>query len=187
MSEERPPEEQPDEPLGQQPDEHPGSQPDVDSAEKGWEDEHSAPFEDPDEKKKFGCSPLFVFALLSLCLVLAAIMVPNFIRARSRGQLTACKSNLKNIGTAFEMYSTDWSGKYPATMDLLTPNYLKTIPECPAAGSVTYTMETGESSIYNTAGFQDYYFVQCEGPNHKAVSVPRNYPQYDGIQGLIDR
>jgi type II secretory pathway pseudopilin PulG len=156
--------------------------------ENDWEDDSSAPFEDPDEEKKGGCvSPLFILALLGIFGVLGAIMVPNFIRARSRGQLTACKSNLKNIGTAFEMYSTDWSGKYPANLDLLTPNYLKTIPECPATGDVSYTMKTGSTAAYNTAGFEDYYFIQCEGENHTAVSVPENYPQYDGIQGLIDR
>ena len=103
------------------------------------------------------------------------------------GQLTACKSNLKNLGTAMEMYSTDWSGKYPTEITMLTPNYLKTIPECPTAGEVTYTLQTGENTVYNTAGFQDYYFLQCEGENHTSFSVPENYPQYDGIRGLIER
>ena len=162
--------------------------PEAEGAESDWSDDTNMPFEDPEKKKKGGCiSPLGFFVILGVTGVLAAILVPNFIRARSRGQLTACKSNLKNIGTAFEMYSTDNSGKYPPTMDLLTPNYLKTIPECPAAGRVTYTMRTGENAAYNTAGFQDYYFIQCEGKNHTAVSVPENYPQYDGIQGLLDR
>lgn len=155
-----------------------------------WQEEAGSPFEDPDEKKptRGGCfSPLSILAVGAMFLVLGAILIPNFIRARSRGQLTACKSNLKNIGTAFEMYSTDWSGKYPSTIALLTPNYLKSIPECPAAGSVTYTIETGPKAAYNSHGFEDYYFVQCEGDNHIAVSVPKNYPQYDGISGLIER
>ena len=154
--------------------------------ESDWTDDSNMPFEDPEKKKKGGClSPLGFFVIVGITGVLAAILVPNFIRARSRGQLTACKSNLKNIGTAFEMYSTDFSGMYPKSMDLLTPNYLKTIPECPSAGRVTYTMKT--TAAYNTAGFQDYYFIKCEGGNHTAVSVPENYPQYDGIQGLIER
>jgi hypothetical protein len=103
------------------------------------------------------------------------------------GQLTACKSNLKNMGTAMEMYSTDYSGKYPTDISLLTPNYLKTIPNCPQAGRVTYTLQTGPDAGYNTPGFKDYYFFQCEGDNHKSYDVPPNYPQYDGIRGLIVR
>lgn len=84
------------------------------------------------------------------------------------------------------MYSTDFEGKYPANLDLLTPNYLKTLPECPAAAEVTYTYQSGLNAAYNK-GFEDYYFIQCEGENHSSVSVPANYPQYDGIQGLIER
>lgn len=127
-----------------------------------------------------------VVALLALTCVAGAFLVPNFIRARSRGQLTACKSNLKNIGTAYEMYSTDWSGQYPSTIDKLTPNYLKTIPECPSAGSITYSAMVGQAAN-NNPGFKDYYYVECHGANHTAVSVKANYPAYDGITGLIER
>ena len=162
------------------------SAPVAEQQDSDWTDDSNMPFEDPEKKKKGGClSPLGFFVILGVTGVLAAILVPNFIRARSRGQLTACKSNLKNIGTAFAMYSTDYRGMYPKTLDLLTPNYLKSIPECPSAGRVTYTMKS--TAAYNTAGFQDYYFIRCEGKNHTAVSVAENYPQYDGIQGLIER
>jgi type II secretory pathway pseudopilin PulG len=152
------------------------------------QDDPNSPFEDPDEKKKGGCiSPVGLFCLVGVTAVLGAIVVPNYISSQSRGGITACKSNLKNIGTGLEMYSTDWDGMYPTTFAALTPNYLKTIPECYAAGRVTYTLQTGENVAYNTAGFKDYYFLQCEGANHTSVSVPENYPQYDGVQGLIDR
>ena len=133
------------------------------------------------------------FTLIELMIVIAiiAILCSQFsCRTLSalvaQGQLTACKSNLKNIGTALEMYSTDWSGKYPNPLALtkLTPNYLKSIPECPAAASNTYTLS---STILNPDNYQDYYYVQCAGANHKAVSVTANYPAYNGIQGLIER
>lgn len=140
------------------------------------------------KRRRGGFTLIELMIVIAIIAILAAILVPNFIRARAQGQLTACKSNLKNIGTAMEMYSTDWSGKYPtAGMNLLTPNYLKTIPECPAAGTVTYQASFGTSSAYNSNNFQDYYFIQCGTSNHQSVSVPNNYPQYDGIQGLIER
>ena len=140
--------------------------------------------------ERVGKSSLLANALLcalALPLTVGFLAIMTMRGHRSGGSLTACKSNLKNIGTAMEMYSTDWSGKYPEDINMLTPNYLKTIPECPTANEITYTLQTGESAAYNDQGFKDYYFLQCEGENHTNVSVPANYPQYDGIQGLIER
>lgn len=125
--------------------------------------------------------------LVSIPLLLMFLGMAPFILAPPRGgQLTACKSNLKNLGTAMEMYSTDWSGKYPEDLAMLTPNYLKTIPDCPAAGSATYTLQTGVEAPKNTGGFIDYYILQCEGNFHSAVGVPPNFPQYNGIEGLLE-
>ena len=137
-------------------------------------------------RRSGGFTLIELMIVIAIIAILAAILVPNFIRARAQGQLTACKSNLKNIGTALEMYSTDWSGKYPNPLALtkLTPNYLKSIPECPAAASNTYTLS---STVLNPDNYQDYYYVQCAGANHKAVSVTADYPAYNGIQGLIER
>ena len=59
------------------------------------------------QKKRAGFTLIELMIVIAIIAILAAILVPNFIRARAQGQLTACKSNLKNIGTALEMYSTD--------------------------------------------------------------------------------
>lgn len=138
-------------------------------------------------RRSGGFTLIELMIVIAIIAILAAILVPNFIRARAQGQLTACKSNLKNIGTALEMYSTDWSGKYPTATGILTPNYLKTIPDCPAAASNTYSATFGPAAPMNSQSYQDYYFVHCSGGNHLAVSVTGNYPAYNGIQGLIER
>lgn len=130
---------------------------------------------------------LTIFAVIAVGVVLAALLVPNFIRARSRGQLTACKSNLKNIGTALEMYSTDWAGHYPRNLNQVTPKYLKTIPTCPNSGENRYYYIQGQNLPYNTAHFEDYYVVSCEGSEHTAVNTPAGFPQYDGLRGLYER
>ncbi len=109
--------------------------------------------------------------------------IPRLYRS---GQITACKANLKNLGTAQEMYSTDWSGLYSPDLTHLTPNYLKTIPECPAAGSVTYRLSTGPKAPLNTQGYDQYYLFECAGENHTAVGVPADFPRYNGITEIQD-
>ncbi|MEW6277876.1 MAG: DUF3352 domain-containing protein, partial [Candidatus Eremiobacterota bacterium] len=110
--------------------------------------------------------------------VMPRIMDQNFTRARAQGQYTACKSNLRNIGTALEMYSTDYSGRYPSDMGHLTPNYLKRIPDCPAAGKDTY------SASYEVAATPDAYTLCCKGLSHKALGIPEDYPVYTSWAGL---
>lgn len=103
-----------------------------------------------------------------------------------------CKSNLKNIGTALEMWSTDHEGKYPASLAELTPDYLKYIPACPAAGKDTYSGTY--SSFHDPAGrkfdgqdgVKDCYQFECAGHNHANLDVPANYPNYNGIRGIIE-
>lgn len=101
--------------------------------------------------------------------------------------MTACKSNLKNIGTALEMYSTDNGGKYPEGLDALTPNYLKTIPQCPAAASMTYLAEWGPEAEENTENYPDFYAVRCAGNHHANVNVDPDYPRYTSVAGLLER
>ena len=133
-------------------------------------------------KRSGGFTLIELMIVIAIIAILAAILVPNFIRARAQGQFTACKSNLKNIGTAMEMYSTDASGRYPTNLAGLTPNYLKTIPTCASAGSDTYS-STGFTSKSNP----DAYTVVCMGGNHTAVDAQGDYPQYDSVQGLIEK
>lgn len=119
-------------------------------------------------------------AMASLFFV--AMLVPSLIRARPQGLFTACKSNLKNCGTALEIYSSDFSGRYPTSMHRLTPNYLKTIPTCPAASRDTY------SETYRVGTDPDLFTLVCTGLNHRraGLEVP-NYPQYTSQQSLIER
>lgn len=94
------------------------------------------------------------------------------------GTLTACKSNLKNLGTSLEMYSTDFYSRYPDNLIQVMPNYLKVIPTCPNAGTQTY--------VYTTSPDHLQYTIYCKGNYHKGVNS-ENYPQYDSMEGLIER
>ena len=114
-----------------------------------------------------------------------SLAAPNFVGARSKGQLTACKSNEKNMGTALEMYSTDWSGKYPENTSLLTPNYLKTIPNCPSAGRDTYSESYKRGKVGPAPGVDGYSFY-CSGHNHAEAGLSPNKPAYNAAEGIVE-
>ncbi len=126
---------------------------------------------------KGSCSMAFFAAALTLFFVF--FLFPNLMRPPNRsGYSTACKSNLKNIGTAMEMYSSDSQGRYPPALKYITPYYLKTIPTCASAGKATY------GYIYTTE--PDIYTAWCSGSYHTPMTNP-NYPQYDAVQGLYEK
>jgi serine/threonine protein kinase len=116
-------------------------------------------------------------AVAMMIAILAGILAPNFLRARACGSLTGCKSNTKNIGTAMEMYSSDNQGRYPLTLNQITPNYLRTLPTCPDAGKMTYAYVRREKP--------DNYTAYCSGNYHKG-RMAAGFPQYDAVQGLYD-
>ncbi|MEW6280071.1 MAG: prepilin-type N-terminal cleavage/methylation domain-containing protein [Candidatus Eremiobacterota bacterium] len=133
-------------------------------------------------RKPGGFTLIELMIVIAIIAILAAILVPNFIKARAQAQLSGCKSNLKNIGTALEMYSTDFGGHYPPSLDELEPNYMKEIPDCPSFGDDTY------KAGYVSASVPDAYTVVCSGANHKGAGITvADYPQYNSTQGLVER
>lgn len=133
-----------------------------------------------------GFTLIELMIVIAIIAILAAILVPNFIRARAQGQVTSCKANLKNIGTACEMYATDNGGRYPATLESLKnaangqQPYMKAIPNCPSAGKDTY------SEAYKSASNPDRYIVYCSGTNHSAAGCGEGYPAFTATMGLVE-
>ena len=78
--------------------------------------------------------------VVAIIAVLASIFMPKMKGGRDRAALNACKTNLRHIGVALELYANDYDGHYTTCLtdvptqvplNYLTPNYLKTLPKCP--------------------------------------------------------
>jgi len=54
--------------------------------------------------------------------VLSAILLPALSRARESAQRTTCANNLKQLGTAMELYRLEHKDRYPAKQDPEDPN-----------------------------------------------------------------
>jgi hypothetical protein len=101
-------------------------------------------------------------AMLLVALVFVSSCAPG-CRMRPQGQLTACRSNLRNIGLALEEYACDHGGVYPQTLLQLTPQYLTSVPTCPAAGKDTYSRKFVSSSSGWT--------LMCAGCHHHGAGI----------------
>ena len=82
---------------------------------------------------------MIVVAIIGL---LAAIAIPNFIKARDISQRNACIANLKQLEGAkatwaMETKATD--AAVPTTGNLMgASNYVRETPTCPGGGSYTF-------------------------------------------------
>jgi prepilin-type N-terminal cleavage/methylation domain-containing protein len=58
-----------------------------------------------------------LLVVIAIIAVLAAIIFPVFATARGKARQTACLSNLKQLGTAIQMYAQDYDGLAPYSRD----------------------------------------------------------------------
>lgn len=122
--------------------------------------------------------------------VAAALLLMCFIGAKADAKYRQCQSNCKNIGSALLIYSVDNNGFYPPKLEMLTPEYLKTIPTCSGYEAKIELVKRKRPTYCDTyevsKDFSAYTFY-CGSGDHSLIRVPDNYPQYNSMQGLIPK
>lgn len=106
-----------------------------------------------------GFTLIELLIVVAIIAILAAILIPNFLRARGQARVSATKGNLKNIGTALESYYVS-ANQYTGGLAGLSPDYIRAVPTRPDGGGYGYVTGSGN---------QDY--VVCDSVTDNGITT----------------
>ncbi len=117
---------------------------------------------------------LVVVAILG---ILAAILIPNFIRARASSLLATCQLDLRNVAAALELYYGE-NQAYPLAAtwqtDLVSGGFTRALPKSPIDhADYEYATNTARTA-----------FVLWDGPNKYYQAGITGYVIYTAAGGL---
>ncbi len=114
--------------------------------------------------------------------ILAAILIPNFLRARTNAQVSASKTNLRELATGLETYYVD-NQAYPSDVTLgilVTRAYIRAIPIDPC---------TLQAYIYTPSGGPPPSTYTLQTPSWVGIlcAITANGLTYTPSGGLVQQ
>ena len=100
------------------------------------------------QRKQAGFTLVEIMIVVAIIGLLAAIAIPNFVRARTQSQKNACINNLRQIDGAIQQWALE--NKQAAAAPVVSTDifpYLKSVVMCPSGGTTfsdSYTLATAQ-------------------------------------------
>lgn len=123
----------------------------------------------------------FILIVVGLLVVVSA-----WYHREQTALVRQCESNETDIGTAVLMFCVEHEGRYPASLQELSPSFLRVVPNCPASREpyVLKTMTPKESDWEEPRGF----IIVCPGHARKDIGLRENYPQYhSSVRTIVEK
>ena len=129
--------------------------------------------------RESGFTLIEVMIVIVIVGILMALLLPNLVRSRLQGQLSACEHGERAIASAMENYAAQYR-RYPADLDKLFDNNYVQRMQCPS-NLASYGL------LVDTEGRT--YTLFCNGIHHVVLPevVDAGYPQYSPSSGLSRR
>ncbi|MFN3650840.1 MAG: DUF1559 domain-containing protein [Armatimonadota bacterium] len=137
-------------------------------------------------KRFVGFTLIELLVVIAIIAILAAILFPVFAQAREAARKASCQSNLKQLGTAMQMYRADYDGLFPfggwygnnggnANVDRSNDWHLSTYPYikntgvylCPSSTDI-HQLPNGPADWNRTS--TDYIYNNHLGPNRSPLN-----------------
>ncbi|MGV8118129.1 MAG: hypothetical protein AB2L14_00045 [Candidatus Xenobiia bacterium LiM19] len=131
-------------------------------------------------KKGLALIAMDLLVLAFPVLVSPFIMFRDFVPAEDCSKLIECEARMRMMGNALDLYSSDFNGQFPKSLDALSPKYLqqKDRTECPVS-RYPYCYEVSED--------QENCTLTCRGNAHKGLVGGENFPRFTSFAGLETR